>query len=345
MTELLLQKQPGRFEVYRRRPGLWPLPGRKRWMVTDPDLIREVMTNDAFVVPTYDVSQLTARLNIDIAYLDELPKWLPLAHEGERHRHLRASFARAITSRSEPALAALRKALEARRHLFSQPDGTTVCLFDSLFRPAMRQAVGRLADIDLPPDLAVETIPQLFDDTISLARRRKINGLLEGLSRAIPETLGKEECYTRMSIVALSANTLLGSICLSFIERLRHSPGQPLAAIDWGRDLQRTALPLVEKRVVKPVTLGGQALVPGDRMRLLIEAAGFTPEGAHCYDDLFFAVGAHKCVGMNFSLKAWQAVADFLATLERRIEIVDVSERDGDYVFNIPERIVVKLDA
>jgi cytochrome P450 len=344
MTELLLQKQADRFEVYNRPPGLWLSPGRKRWMVTSPNLIREVMTSDAFAVPTYDVSRLSERLNIDLSFLNELRNWIPLAHEGERHRYLRASFARAIASRTEPALEILHQALEGARSLFTRPSGSEFCLFETLFRPALRQAIGGLSDVDVPADLAVEVIPQLFDDTISLTRRRKINAVLEVVSKCMPDSLSEEDRQTRMAIIALSANTLLGSICQTFIEQLKGSPGKPLSGVDWGREMKRTALPLVEKRVVKPVQLGGQSLMPGDRVRLFIEAAGFTAQGQCRYDDLFFAVGAHKCVGMNFSVRAWQAVADYLSSVDRIVKVVDVRERDGDYVFNLPERILVKLD-
>lgn len=38
-------------------------------------------------------------------------------------------------------------------------------------------------------------------------------------------------------------------------------------------------------------------------------------------------------------------VTDFLATLDRRLHVLDVAEREGDYVFNVPERMLVKLDA
>lgn len=344
MTELLLQKQLDRFDIYRRPPGIWLSSSRRRWMVTSPDLIREVMTNNAFAVPTYDVSRLSERLNIDLRFLNALREWIPLAHEGKRHRALRASFARAVTARTDAALLALGQALEERRGLFSRPPGTELCLFSELFRPAMRQAIARLSDVALPEDLPVEVIPQLFDDTISLSRRRKINAVLQDISNAIPDSLGEEERQTRMAIIALSANTLLGSVCQTFIEQLGRSPGRPLSAVAWGRELTRTALPLVEKRVMKPVQLGGQQLAQGDRVRLFIEAAGFTAEGRPCYDDLFFAVGPHKCVGMNFSIRAWQSVAGFLSTIERSMTLKAVTERDGDYVFNLPERIVVKLD-
>lgn len=345
MTDLLLQKQLDRLATYRRPPGIWLSPGSKRWMVTAPDLIREVMTNDAFAVPRYDISQLTARLNIDLAFLSRLPDWIALAHEGERHRHLRAISARAITARTDEALGVLRQALEDRRSIFDGPSGSEVCLFTSLFRPALRQTIASLSDVPLPQDLPVEVIPQLFDDTISLSRRRRINEILEAVSNCLPASLPDDERQLRMAIIAVSTNTLLGSICLTFIEQLGGAPGTPLSGVDWGSDLVRTALPLVEKRVVKPVQLGGQSLTPGDRVRLFIEAAGFTPDGRHRYDDLFFAVGAHKCVGMNFSIRAWQAVAGFLSSVNRSVKLEAVTERDGDYVFNLPERIVVKLDA
>ena len=220
MTDLLLQKQPDRFDIYRRPPGLWLSPSRKRWMVTAPDLIRQVMTSDAFAVPTYDVSRLSERLNVDLRFLNALREWIPLAHEGERHRHLRANFARAVTSRSDAALEGLRQALEARRSIFSRPTGTEFCLFSDLFRPALRRAIARLSDVPLTEDLPVEVIPQLFDDTISLTRRRRINAVLEGISGCIPASLGEDERQTRMAVIALSANTLLGSVCQTFIEQL-----------------------------------------------------------------------------------------------------------------------------
>ena len=344
MTEMLLQKQPDRLDIYRRPPGLWLSSTRRRWMVTSPDLIREVMTSDAFAVPRYDISQLTARLNIDLAFLNHLPNWIPLAHEGERHRQLRARFARLITARTDLALGVLQQALEDRRAIFDGPAGSELCLFTALFRPALRQTIACLSDVPLPEDFAVEVIPQLFDDSISLSRRRRINEALEAVSDCMPTSLPDDERQIRMAIIALSTNTLLGSICLTFIEQLRGAPGKPLSGVGWARELTRTALPLVEKRVVRPVELGGKQLAPGDRVRLFIEAAGFTAEGRPCYDDLFFAVGPHKCVGMNVSIRAWQVVADFCATLDRRITLLGVSERDGDYVFNLPERIVVKLD-
>jgi cytochrome P450 len=194
-------------------------------------------------------------------------------------------------------------------------------------------------------EIAVELIPQLFDDTISLSRRRRINEVLEEISRRIPRSLSEEDRQTRMSIIALSANTLLGSVCQTFVEQLRRSPALPLRTITWGQELTRTALPLVEKRVVKSTILGGQPLLPNERVRLFIEAAGFDAEDQPRYDDLFFAVGPHKCVGMNFSLRAWEIVANFLATVDRRVNLVDLIERDGDAVFNLPTRILVKIDA
>lgn len=345
MTDLLLQKQKDRAAIYRRQPGIWRSPGRKRWMVTCPDLIREVMTSDAFAVHNYDISTLSLRLNLDLAFLSALRDWLPLAHEGERHRLLRSNFARVITSRTGPALLALRQALESRRGLFDQPPGTEVCLFASLFRPSLREAIAALSDVSLPMEIAVELIPQLFDDTISLSRRRRINEVLEEISRRIPRSLSEEDRQTRMSIIALSANTLLGSVCQTFVEQLRRSPALPLRTITWGQELTRTALPLVEKRVVKSTILGGQPLLPNERVRLFIEAAGFDAEDQPRYDDLFFAVGPHKCVGMNFSLRAWEIVANFLATVDRRVNLVDLIERDGDAVFNLPTRILVKIDA
>lgn len=344
MTELHLQKSPGRGEVYHRPPGIWFSEQLKRWMVTSPDIIRRIMHDDNFAVPEYHVSGLIEHFGIDLHTTGELMKWFPLALEGEAHRMMREMFARHIAANSRAALAALSAEWETRAAaVFARPAGMPFCLYRELLRPVVTRAVLRLADIDVPLDTQVEALPQMFDDLISISRRRRINDVatrvIEGMQADLPE----DEKYLRAAVLVLSSNTLLGSVSLTIAETLRSSPDAPLNAISWSSNLLRTGLPLVEKRALNDCVLDDVRISAGDQFRLFIEADGVSSEGFHAYSDLFFAAGNHKCVGMNFSKQAWTAVASLLGRVDRKLRLIDVQERAQDYVFNYPERMMVEF--
>lgn len=345
MSDFLLQKSPGRGGRYHEAPGIWYSEEMRRWAVTSPDLIREAMYNDALAVPNYDVSPMVRKLNVDLSITDEVRKCLPLAWEGERHRELREIFARYIAARTRPALDAASLELEAAgQRLAAEGAGTAFCLYRTFIRPAVRKAVSCLAEIDVPDDIDVELIPQMFDDTISMSRRKRIEAVLAQILAGSGDNLAQEEKHFRIAVLAVSANTLLGSVGLTIAERLQSSPGCAMDGIDWGRDLIRTSLTLVEKRALRDTVLGGVAIRAGDRLRLFVEAGGVSPETGFDYNDLFFAVGAHKCIGMSFSRQVWSRFASFLSTLPRSMRLIEVRERGMDHVFNFPETIMVTFD-
>ena len=345
MSDFLLQKSPERGSLYHRPPGIWFSDELKRWMVTSPDLIRQVMYDDAFAVPNYDVSPVVERLGIDLGHLNEIRKSFPLAVEGEEHRVLRERFARHIARHTAAALDALSRELAASEAaLLAKPAGEGFCLYAEVLRPALQKAICTLAGAGFLEGVPIESTPPLFDDAISPSRRRKINLIFRDLLEKLPPGWDRDQKHLCAAVIALGANTLLGSVSLSILERWRGTPEKPLSEIDWGSDLIRTALALVEKRAVRATMLGPVEISPGARLRLFIESDGVLPQDHYRYSDLFFAVGSHKCVGMSFSKQAWARFARFLSAIPRRMSVLEVRERSGDYVFNFPETIRVHFD-
>jgi cytochrome P450 len=345
MTDFLVQKLPDRALLYHQDPGIWYSTELNRWMVTAPDLIRQAMYDDAFAVPSYDVSPVTRKLGIDLHYLQELRRWFPLAAEGEVHKLLRERFARQIAQNSAAALSALEMELNIRAaELDGIAAGTAFCFYGTVLRPALMRVVCGLANAELPAGLPMETIPQLFDDAISPTRRRRINTLLEDIFRQLPSSWDSDQKYLSCGIIALSANTLLGSVSLTFLQALQNSPTKCLSDVAWGADLARTGLPLIEKKVIRDTALGPVQLSKGSRVRLFIESEGVLPGDRYQYSDLFFAVGSHRCVGMSVSRQVWTKLAQFLSGIDRRISLLEVAERTGDYVFNYPDKIWVCFD-
>lgn len=345
MTEFLLQKQPGRGTIYHRAPGIWFSGELKRWMVTSPELIRQAMHDRAFVAPSYDFSPFMKNMHVDLLHLDEIRRWFPIAEEGERHVILREKFARHISQRTAFALESLASELDTRRvALLSMGIKEEFCLYSLVLRPAMLQVVSSFANTRLPEEFAIEMIPQYFDDTISPMRRKKIIDVLNAIVSSFPSEWTPDQKYFNCAVIALSANTLPGSISLTILETLRMQPGRLLSQMDWSTDLLRTGLPLIEKNVAYDTVLGPVKLKKGERVRLFIESDGILPEQHARYSDLFFAVGSHKCVGMNASRQIWMKFAEFFLAIPRRMVLLNASERTGDYVFNFPQVIKVQFD-
>ena len=265
-SDYLIQRRSNRAELYRTNPGIWFSSELKRWMITNPSIIKDVMNNAAFAVPTYDINSILQRLNIDLGYVKRVTEFFPLASEGEKHKALREKFTRAIAANTASALAAFETDLSALIKAISHfPDGHKFCLLDKCLRPALRSAVSHLAGIDIDKSLDIDGISQLFDDTISMRKQIRINATLGRLVDDLGGIFDDEEKYFRVAIVALSANTLLGSLVQSVVQKLMEQADLKMSSINWGSDFSTTGLPLVEKKAVCDAVIAGQLIREGEK--------------------------------------------------------------------------------
>ncbi len=341
-SDYQLQKQPDRRQHYGREGGLWWSQQLHRWMVSDPALIEQVLRSSAFVGHDFGVSAVMSRFGIDLRHLEELSRHFPLAHEGERHRALRKKFSAEIALNTASALAAFEQEINVGLERLSRAHGQ-LCAMRDLLAPASLAAVLRLAGLDMAPVADLQTIPLLFDDTISLGKRRRINAAVDGIFHAIGEAIPDDEKYFRIAIMALSANTLLGSLGQSLLQVLSENPDTALRDIAFDRDFPATGLPLIEKRAAKDILLAGRAIKAGDRLRLFLDSAGFEQGGAPAFSELYFAAGKHKCPGMNFSRRCWKLLAAALSRSALKLRLVQSRQRSGDNVFNFAEAIEVQV--
>ena len=192
-------------------------------------------------------------------------------------------------------------------------------------------------------DVRVEEVPQLFDDAISGKRRLAIQATIEQIISA-SKLSDPEDTHIGIAILAVSSNTLLGSLARSCIAQLQAAEGSSMAQIEWSEDFSHTALGLVEKVVLADAELGGAKLKPGDRVRLLLDSAGYEHGGSEsAYSDLFFAVGPHRCVGMSISRQIWGLLTARLAREKFGLRVMEVEHRQGDYVFIFPSHCRVEV--
>lgn len=156
--------------------------------------------------------------------------------------------------------------------------------------------------------------------------------------------LSYEERYLRAAVLTLSVNTVIGSIGLTIVEHVNASPGTKFSSIDWQEDLIRTGLPVIEKLANRDTSLSCTTIYKGQTLRLFIESAGVSTDGSLSFSDMFFAVGSHNCLGMSFSKQSWNLFRHFMSTIPRSMRIIEVKDRDNDFVFNFPSLIKVAFN-
>jgi cytochrome P450 len=341
-SDYQLHKQRDRQRLYAREGGLWWSDQLQRWMVSDPTLIAAVLRSSSFAGHSYDVSAVMDRFGIDLRHLKQLSAQFPLAFEGERHRALRKKFSAEIAVNTALALEAFDEEIMGRAQVLLVA-GHRFCAMQDLLAPGTLAAVMRLAGLGIAPVAGLQVIPLLFDDTISLNKRLQINAVIDTLYTAIGDAMPADEKYFRIAIVALSANTLLGSLGESLAQVLGQNRGIALSEISFDRDFPATGLPLIEKRTSADVMIGGREIKEGDRLRLFLDSAGLDPAASTAFSELYFAAGKHKCPGMNFSRKCWKLLASRLARSRLELRLVTARHRKGDNVFNFAETIEVSV--
>jgi cytochrome P450 len=346
-SDYTLQKSSEKANLYKYGDGITWSPELKRWLVTSPQFVRSVLLDANYRVPSYEVQPIMDRLGIDLEMQRKIREFLPLAWEGETHGKLRQQMLREISSHSPAALRLFEKVLEKRLSEFMQP-GVTCCLVGDIFKPAIRQAGLRLANFPMPAldDMPeIETIPQLFDDGISLRHRMRIDRLIRELADMYPDEYSEDEILTSIAIIAVGANTLLGSVTESFLADIRDSNFKPFNQTKWNARLRATGLPLIERIAIEDATLGTAKIGAGDRLRLFIESEAYSFENAPQYTNIYFAVGPHKCLGMAYSWQIWNAFIKQISSIELEYSLGEMSYRQHDYVFNIINKMEINFHA
>ncbi len=88
---------------------------------------------------------------------------------------------------------------------WSPATGSAPCR--TCLRQSTLAAVMRLAGLDMAPVEGLQMIPLLFDDTISLNKRRQINAVVDTLYNAVGDTMPADEKYFRIGRSWRSART------------------------------------------------------------------------------------------------------------------------------------------
>ncbi len=319
LCEYQIPKRADRGKIYANGEGLWWSRQLKRWIVTDGELISNILRDANFRSHNYDIGAIEKHFGVDLRHSREVTKLFPLAFEGERHRFLRKKFSAEIAANTEAALQVFQHEVKTRANGLLAP-GNRFCAMNTLLRPATRKALLVMAGLGSKEFEGVETTPALFDDTITLRRRIALNALIGTFFDSLPG-MAEEERYFRIALVVLGANTLLGSLANSLAATLSRNEGVRLADITWDADFSETGLAVIEKVAGSDTVLRGAEIKAGDRLRIFLDATGFDSGHGPAFSDLYFAVGPHRCPGMSISRRTWRILTGELAAFPVFLEL------------------------
>jgi hypothetical protein len=340
------RRDPERKAVFRDKNGFWWSNDTKCWMISEPDAIRQILKDSNFSVHTYNFAEIADRVGAKFLHQRILPAYLPVAIDGTDHMKLRRRFEQEISTNASRALALFESYLaEAIPVLFEGSTPSRFCIVHDLLKPSIRSANLAIAGIETCTADDLESLPLFFDKSLSLKKRRYIEQLIDDLYSSLPHAMAADEKYFRIAMLALNMNTVLGSTTESFLTVVRRNAGILLKDMDWDSELPATGLPMVERRALANSIICGKAIRAGDRVQLFLDVAGFDEDRGPRYSELYFAVGGHKCPGMNYSRRLWNILTRRMKTLQKRLRILAIEYRSNDSVFNILQKLEVELHA
>lgn len=335
-------KRSNRDQIYFDRQNIWWSNTLKKWMCSNPELIIEILNNAKFAVHSYQIKALEQKLDTELSYLSKIIEYFPLGFEGEIHKEMRKSSAQKLAERMAGTLEVFRTELQNRIKGFSK-DSQTTELYTALIEPSVKRTLLYMADLECLYEQPILSISQLFDQAISVKKRLEINAQIGKLIEIMPFDMDADDKYSRLSTYAIGYDSILGSLTESLVRTLQQNAEKKIHDIVWSENLPNTGVPVIERVATCNIEVGSVLIKKGQKVRLYLEAAGYTDSENSVYNSLFFGSGIHKCVGMHLSNAMWKVLTQELSKINCTIHIQHLHYRDEDYVFNIFDEIKVRL--
>lgn len=315
----------------------------RAWIVADPDLCRELLANPAL----YPAPALEHYRNMPSGFGDAFAsvafafEHIPLSMYGERHAEARRRASTFIAGRHHAIRAWAEDKLPGHLGAFAQPG--RVELMREVINPLVRELFATLVNTDLPDRLDLDHVSQVFDKSIGMSRRVRLEADMAQLEAHLRERLGdigEDEIGMRLGLLVVGKDALVGTLAESMSELFRDNANAPLDGMEFAKLPHRTAVPFVERIASAPVSVAGLDLVEGDRVRVVLQTYGHSPSNEH---HRFFGAGAHACLGRPLSIELWSAIAAGLSRMTSRVRVLDYQLATDSYVFIVPTRFEVEV--
>jgi hypothetical protein len=211
--------------------------------------------------------------------------------------------------------------------------------------PLVHEFISLIVDIDISSMLDCHHASQIFDRSIGINKRRRIEAEIASLRKLISsrlkENATEEEIGLRIAFLILGKDPLMGTLGESLHRLLEENPGRQLIEIEYPELPAETGVPFIERLVVTPFELAGHEFMKGDRVRIFLQSFAYADNPGSRAN--FFGAGTHACLGRPLSIEVWKGIVAFLSTVPLRANVLSYAPRTSDYVFTCPEHIRVEM--
>lgn len=342
-SHLLLHRSDDKFTYYDRFSELIWSEQLKCWLAFDPALIQDIQKSPSFRVVDHrgEAERIRVKLGVDLGHIEAALNAMPLGVEGEEHALRRKRLAKMIAARTDAGLGKFQAMAEELCAMHLGREGKAE-LIQALFEPLILELAYSISGIRLQHNADFLSPTQIFDKALGLNRRRAINAQIGALRQQAKEKCPVGEADSAVSLAVLGTDSILGSLALSFVERIRGNPGKKMSEIEWGDRLTRTAVPFIERLAVEPARVGGAEIKQGEIVRLYLDRFSMEPLASR---DAFFGSGRHACLGRSLAQQAWRVLAGTLARLEYSVNIENLQYREADCMFLFPRLMEISVNA
>lgn len=343
---LTLHREDSRHEYFAGHAGAPPFfdDATQAWIVTDPAQCKELIASAKLRPATYsaDYDALQARLGIDFSGMRFAFEHIPVCQHGDVHVASRRRISEFLAARKAQVQARLPDMVSTNLAVLASEGKNDV--MQNCIVPLVQDVIAATTGIDATVIAECSTVSAVFDRSIGIAKRRRIEAEINILRQRISDTeeaLTEEEIGMRLALLILGRDALTGMLGESLHRVFVDNAGRRLSDISYPELPPETGLPWVERQVLTPFHLAGCDLVKGDRVRVYLQTLSTSKENKALTG--FFGSGPHVCLGRPLSFDVWKEIAAFLSRVPLRVRLDSYSVKTSDYVFTCPQRLDVTV--
>ena len=334
-----------RRSAYRGAPAVTFDKSLRSWVVIDPALAIEALSDDRFAVVDYAAATraLAEAGGVPLDNAAFALRHIPIASDGATHVENRRSAGQHLAAQRQDIERAVSDAVARNLSAFERPGELEVV--GEVLIPLVNEIIGAIVGVEISPDEPASDTSRVFDRLLGLRRHqeidRKIGNDRKRLRQQMWPNLSQSDQGTRLALWVLGYDATLGTLGESLRYCFETANGERLNAIAFPSNPPETGVPYLARIATEDCRLGGEAIRKGDRLRVILQTSAYSEDPKQ--QGRIFGAGAHACLGRPLSLEIWRLITEQLGTINLRLDYLDSALRDHDHLFACPEYLRVRL--
>ncbi len=297
---------------------------------------REIIVSKTF--ENYPMSEkyrkLQAKTGLDFSAIIYLLDHLPVFLNGDVHKNIRKKMATVIATSKTQQEEAVRTTVDQllSRYFHSNCEFDLVADFAKIIWKAIsRQIIGETTELQN----VVETIPFLFDPTLSIRKRLAINSTL---NKNIKKT--DEEAMLKIALASVGSRPFVGSIVLSIFDTIEKNLGSPLANYEWAEDYGVSSLTYVDRICMKDQTINSSHVLKNERVRCITQSEQYSAD-----ENLaaLYGFGRHLCLGRHISQYTYSYLIQEFKRISSVLTPLSLQMEKQSKPFRLPQSAIISI--